>query len=77
MWFKRDMRTKRTYKPDRLTTREAALHLGCTISEALQLLRASRITCTKAGSAFLWDAKEVERLRRVLDRTPGDQEAGT
>ena len=54
----------------RLTTAEAAAAFGCEHTEALSLLKAAKISCTRMGNrgALLWDAAEVERLTKTLHK---------
>ena len=51
---------------ERLTTREAALLMGCREADALQLLKAAGITRSGGGRAFLWDAAGVKKLLALL-----------
>lgn len=55
---------------ERLTTREATEVLGCGPCEAVPLLRAARVPCSRIGRAYLWDAPTVRSvaLRLAQDR---------
>jgi hypothetical protein len=50
----------------RLTSREIAKRLGCTVKAALHLLHAAGVEYEKCGSSYLWNAPDAERLFSLL-----------
>ena len=57
----------------RMTTREAAALLGCNSADAIALMRAARVPCTREG-CWLWSAKDVRALNDVLHKRQSDGE---
>ena len=53
---------------ERITTREAAARLDCRCQDAIALLKASGVTETRCGRAYLWSADGVDRLVAALQR---------
>ena len=60
----------------RLTTREVAQTIGCTLAEALHLLKAAQVENTRCGGAYLWDAEGVDRLLVALKTEPQNGRTG-
>lgn len=54
---------------DRITTREAAVKLECSLSSALATLKTIGVPHIRCGAAYLWDADAIERLTQTLSAT--------
>lgn len=58
---------------NRVTTREAAMMLGCTLTAAVYTLRTMNVAHERCGLSYLWEHTEVEalaaRAKQNLERT--------